>query len=234
MCVICMYICVNVCKCYGNLRVQSTVLDGLQGSFGGPWGVLWGSWGSCGGPRRSEGVLGRAGGFQRGSGRVQGGVKNMIFSFFRGEFVNGLMKYWCFQFWVILWGGRWSLRYATFYRFWKLAFCETVRWICYKNKGFLNDSNKASSDFNENMMPKTWFREVNSEAQVDQFWWKSLLFLNNYAFAFCIVFEWITKCGAFARKWNSEYLQGRRAKIEILMNYSMEPECEIVNIRKDL
>ena len=91
---ICMYICVNVCKCYGNLRVQSTVLDGLQGSFGGPWGVLWGSWGSCGGPRRSEGVLGRAGGvpgrFREGPG---GGLKNVIFSFFRGEFVNGLMKY---------------------------------------------------------------------------------------------------------------------------------------------
>ena len=91
---ICMYICVNVCKCYGNLRVQSTVLDGLQGSFGGPWGVLWGSGGSCGGPRRSGGVLGRAGGvpgrFREGPG---GGLKNVIFFFFRGEFVNGLMKY---------------------------------------------------------------------------------------------------------------------------------------------
>ena len=123
MCVICLYICVNVCKCYGNLRVQSTVLDGLQGSFGGPWGVLWGSWGSCGGPRRSEGVLGRAGGvpgrFREGPG---GGLKNVIFSFFRGEFVNGLMKYWCFQFWVILWGGRWSLRYATFLSFLEACF----------------------------------------------------------------------------------------------------------------
>ena len=37
---ICMYICVNVCKCCANLRVQSTILDGLQGSFGGPWGVV--------------------------------------------------------------------------------------------------------------------------------------------------------------------------------------------------
>ena len=69
MCVICMYICVNVCKCYGNLRVQSTVLDGLQGSFGGRWRVLW---------------------FREGPG---GGLKNVLFSFFRGEFVIGLMKY---------------------------------------------------------------------------------------------------------------------------------------------
>ena len=49
---------------------------------------------ACGGRRRSEGVLGRAGGvpggFREGPG---GGLKNMIFSFFRGEFVNGLMKY---------------------------------------------------------------------------------------------------------------------------------------------
>ena len=71
-----------MCKCYGNLRVQSTVLDGLQGSFGGRWRVLWGSRGTCGGPGRSGGVLGRAGGvpgrFREGPG---GGLKNVIFSF---------------------------------------------------------------------------------------------------------------------------------------------------------
>ena len=38
----------------------------------------------------------------------------------RREALDGLMKYWCFQFWVILWGGRWSLRGGTF-----LLFLET-------------------------------------------------------------------------------------------------------------
>jgi hypothetical protein len=65
---ICMYICVSVCKCYGNLRVQSTVLDGLQGCFGGPWGVLWGSWGSWE-------VRGRPGKGWGGSGEVPGGSR---------------------------------------------------------------------------------------------------------------------------------------------------------------
>ena len=65
---ICMYICVNVCKCYGNLRVQSTVLDGLQGCFGGPWGVLWGSWGSWE-------VRGRPGKGWRGLREVPGGSR---------------------------------------------------------------------------------------------------------------------------------------------------------------
>ena len=73
---ICMYICVNVCKCYGNWRVQSTVLDGLQGSFGGPWGVLWG----FGGPVGVQGGQGASweglGGVREGPG---GGLKNLSF-----------------------------------------------------------------------------------------------------------------------------------------------------------
>jgi hypothetical protein len=102
-----------------HLRVQSTVLGVLRG----PLEVLWGSWGSCGGPEGSGGVLGRAGGVPgRIRGDPGGGLKIVIFSFFRGEFVNGLMKYWCFQFWVILWGGRWSLRYATFLSFLEACF----------------------------------------------------------------------------------------------------------------
>ena len=71
MCVICMYICVNVCKCYGNLRVQSTVLDGLQGCFGGSLGSPLGVLGVLGGQGASwEGL----GGFEGGSGRVPGGA----------------------------------------------------------------------------------------------------------------------------------------------------------------
>ena len=70
--------------------MRSTVLGGPQESFGN----LGGSSGSCGSPEGSEGVLGRAGGgpgrFREGPG---GGLKNVIFSFVRGEFVNGLMKY---------------------------------------------------------------------------------------------------------------------------------------------
>ena len=61
-----------------------------------------------------------------------------------------------------------------------------------------------------------------------------LFVFNKSVFAFCIVFEWITKWDAFAGKWKSEYLQGRRAKVEILMNYMMDPESEIVHISKDL
>ena len=53
--------------------MQSTVLGGLQGSFGGPGG-------SCGGPEGSGGVLGRAGGvpgrFRGGSG---GALEKVIF-----------------------------------------------------------------------------------------------------------------------------------------------------------
>ena len=38
-----------------------------------------------------------------------------------------------------------------------LYFCQTVRWICYEHYFVLNKSNMASSDFNENMMPKCDF-----------------------------------------------------------------------------
>ena len=160
----------------------------------------------------------------------------MIFclSFVLDEFVNGLMTYWRFQFLVILWGGRWSLRYAIFYRFWKLAFCETVRWICYKNKRFLNDSNMASSEFNENMMPKHDFGRWMLRPRVDHFWWKLFLFFIDSVFAFCEVVEWITKCDCFAGKWKSEYEHGPWATVEILMNNMMDPESEIVNISKDV
>ena len=43
----------------------------------------------------------------------------MIFSMFGREFVNGLTKYECFQFWVILLSGRWLLRDATFLLFFR-------------------------------------------------------------------------------------------------------------------
>jgi hypothetical protein len=76
-----------VCKCYGNLRVQSTVLDGLQGSFGGPWEVLWGS-------KEVRGRPGKGwGGSREVPGGSRGGLEKRDFLFFRGEFVNGLMKY---------------------------------------------------------------------------------------------------------------------------------------------
>ena len=55
--------------------MQSTVLGGLQGSFGGPGG-------SCGGPEGSGGVLGGLGGSQGGSGGVLGGPWKWSFSFF--------------------------------------------------------------------------------------------------------------------------------------------------------
>ena len=45
-----------------------------------------------------------------------------------------------------------------------------------KNKCFLTIPILASWDFNENMMPKTWFREVHFQARVDHFWGKSLCF----------------------------------------------------------
>ena len=41
----------------------------------------------------------------------------MIFSFLGAEFVNGVTKYECFQFWVILLSGRWLWRDATFLSF---------------------------------------------------------------------------------------------------------------------
>ena len=79
-------------------------MEGPRGSFGGPGGSGR-SWGGSGG------VQGR---FWR---VMRGPLEKVIFSFLGGEFVNGLMKYWCFQFCVVLWSGRRSLDYATFYRF---------------------------------------------------------------------------------------------------------------------
>ena len=116
----------------------------IYSSLGGPqdsFGNLWGSLGSCGSPEGSGAVLGRAGGGSQGGsvGVLRGPLKNVMFSFCRGTFVNCLMKYWCFQFLVILRGGRWSLRYAIFNCFWKLASCDTVRWICHTSQSFLND-----------------------------------------------------------------------------------------------
>ena len=62
-------------------------LGGLQRSFGGPLGVLGVLW-------ESRGVQGRPG---KGWGDPRevpegswGALKNVIFFFFRGEFVNGL------------------------------------------------------------------------------------------------------------------------------------------------
>ena len=65
--------------------------------FRGPLGVLGGSFGGPGGPVGVQGGQGASweglGGVQGGSGRVQGGGEKHDFLFFRGEFVNGLMKY---------------------------------------------------------------------------------------------------------------------------------------------
>ena len=163
-------------------------------SFGGPGG-------SCGGSEGSRGVLRRAGGVLGGPWK-----RSCMFSLFRGEFVNSLITYWCLQFWVILWGGRRSLRYAIFCCCWKLAFCETVKWICYKKQCVcFNGSNIASSE-----LLKIWCRQLISGGE---FWgpgWSIvteilLFFFNMSAFAVCVVSKWITKCDAFARKWKSEY-----------------------------
>ena len=130
-----------------------------------------------------------------------------------------------------------------FYSFWKRVFCETGRWMCYKNKVFwmipiwhlqilmkiwcrkrdfgrwilrprlINfDGNPCcfltipiltSWDFNEKMMPKTWFREVKFEAQVDQFWGKSKSFFNHFAFWKCLEIEGVHECSELMekRKW---------------------------------
>ena len=77
-----------------------------EGSYGRPWGAfgvhggsgrIWGGWGGV--PGRFQGIL-------------EGPLESFLF--FRGEFVNCPTKYWCFQFAVVLWGGRLFLDYVTF------------------------------------------------------------------------------------------------------------------------
>ena len=86
---------------------------------------------------------------------------------------------------------------------------------------------------------KIWFRKRDFgrwtvRPRLTNFDGDSFCFFDNSVFAFCIVFEWLTKCDAFAGKWNSEFQEPGRAQIEILMNYRMNPESEKVNIWKDL
>ena len=66
--------------------MRSTVLGGLQTSFGGP-GVLLGSSGVRGRPGKGWGGLREVRGGSRGE------LEKRDFHFFRDEFVNGLMKY---------------------------------------------------------------------------------------------------------------------------------------------
>ena len=99
--------------------------------------------------------------------------------------------------------------------------------------------NFASSQLRVKTMMKTWFLEVNSEAYVDQFWWKSLPFFNKFAFRKWHDFLWHVRLQRFLakskmsvllytccknwwfpwlseriRRWNIEYLKGRRAKVD--------------------
>ena len=66
------------------------VLGGPWGVLGGSWGLLWGSWGSCGVQGGQGASWEGLGGFEGGSGRV---LEKRDVHFFRGEFVNSLMKY---------------------------------------------------------------------------------------------------------------------------------------------
>ena len=56
------------------------------------------------------------------------------------------------------------------------------------------------------------------------------MFFNNSAFAFCMVFEWITKCDAFAGKWKSEYYEGGNAN-EVFIKTVMIYKSGKVNIK---
>ena len=94
---------------YGNPYCFLIILDCLvsEGSSGSLV-VLLGS------RARSGEICGEVWGSRGGSGGVlERPLKNVIFFFLGSEFVDGLMKYECFQFWVVLGSGQCFLRYAT-------------------------------------------------------------------------------------------------------------------------
>ena len=72
---------------------------GLGGSWGGPERSCGGSWGLLKGLWGEECVLGVSGGFEEA---IWEGPGSVFFYLLGGEFAHGIVKYWCFSFWVFL------------------------------------------------------------------------------------------------------------------------------------
>ncbi len=91
--------------------------------------------------------------------------------------------------------GRWSMCCPVFLIVFRgLRFAKQWGEYAIKTNCFLTIPKLVSSKSNEEMMPKTWFREVNFEVHVDQFWKKSLTFFNNCAFGKCVWIECVHEC----------------------------------------
>ena len=99
-----------------SLPQRSTVLH---------W-MIYGGSGGGGAPPGARGKMRvcstRSSESQGGFGGVLGPLEKVMFSFWGGEFLNGLMKYLCFQFRVDLWSGRWSLDHVILHRLSKHIF----------------------------------------------------------------------------------------------------------------
>ena len=96
-----------------------------------------------------------------------------------GEFDDGLLKYWYFPFWV----ARMEHMFCCFLVVFRgMLFANQWGEYSVNPCRFLILLKSASSQSCSKMMMKIWFLEVNVEACVDQFWWKSLSFFNNFAF----------------------------------------------------
>ena len=172
----------------------------LEGSLGVPRGSLWGVLGPMvdqGSPREALGGLGAVWGVSLGSSKS---------STLGGEFVDGLTKYWCFQFRVVLWNGGWLLDYATFYCFSKLLLLRNREVnslvILVESEDWQVESLSQMKKIHDRKVEfGRWIVGSQSEGNHT----KTNRILMIYAFAFCADFEWITKCDAFAGKWKSEY-----------------------------
>ena len=109
--------------------------------------------------------------------------KMSIFILLGGEFAYGLEWNSLFRNWSISW--RWGVgivlcNFLVVFR--SLLFEKQWGEYAIKTNCFLTIPILTSWDFDEQMMPKTWFREVKFEVQVDQLLGKSMSFFNNFAF----------------------------------------------------
>ena len=172
----------------------------LEGSLGVPRGSLGGLLGprvDQGSPREAPGGLGAVWGVSLGSSKS---------SILGGEFVDGLTKYWCFQFRVVLWNGGWLLDYATFYCFSKLLFLRNREVnslvILVESEDLQVESLSKMKKIHDR---KVEFGRWNLGSQSEGNHTKTNRNLLIVTFGFCDVFEWAAKCHAFAGKCKSEY-----------------------------
>ena len=164
------------------------VFEGSWGSLGSPGGisgVLGGSrGGSMGGSRRSLGFSGAVGGSLGAPQGVSGGLLKMsIFILLGGEFAYGLEWNGLFRNWST--SRRWGVGIVLcnfLFVFRSLLFGKLWGEYGMKTDCFLTIPILTSWDFNEQMMPKTWFRQVKFEVQVDRVLGKSVSFFNSFTF----------------------------------------------------